>query len=210
MSPGVLKNLFANTSSPAEYASRVADRMSVLLASLDFAAIARVVDVIEEAGNTGRAIYFIANGGSAAVASHLVNDLGVNCWVDGRSGFKVFCLSDNVASLTAVANDVSYSSIFSRQLAGLLSKGDVVVALSVSGNSENIIKAIELGNRLGAVTVGLCGFDGGKLAQVATHVVQISASPDEYGPVEDIFGVIGHTISGWISMRRGRYLHHDR
>jgi D-sedoheptulose 7-phosphate isomerase len=205
-----LEKIFKEATTPASYVAGVIGRMSTLLAALDCAAIARVVDVIEQAGDNRRAIYLVANGGSAAVASHFVNDLGVNCWVEGRPGFRVFSLTDNVASITAVANDLSYSDVFARQLEGLVQSGDVVIGLSVSGNSENITKAIDVANRAGAVTVGLCGFDGGKLSKTAQHVVHIPSTRDEYGPVEDLFAVVAHTISGWISMRRGRFLSHSR
>jgi D-sedoheptulose 7-phosphate isomerase len=204
-----LKTLFTQATTPRAYAVGVVDRMTSLLKSLDCDAIGRVIEVMEDAGRNGRTIFLVANGGSAAVASHFVNDLGVNCWVQGRPGFRVFCLTDNVASVTAVANDLSFNDIFARQLEGTVQPGDVVIGLSVSGNSENIIRAIEVARRADAVTIGLCGFDGGRLAKAAHHVIHIPSTRDEYGPVEDLFAIVAHTISGWISMRRGRYLSHQ-
>lgn len=203
-----LKDTFLGAASPADYIREVTRSMAAMLAAIDAVAVERVIDVVAEAGANGRSIFLVANGGSAAVASHFVNDLGVNSWVPGERGFRVFCLADNTASLTAVANDVSYDAVFSRQLECNLVPGDVVIAMSVSGNSENIVRAIEVSNREGATTVALCGFDGGRLAGIAHHVVHVPSSKDEYGPVEDIFSVIAHVISGYLTMRRGRFLHH--
>jgi D-sedoheptulose 7-phosphate isomerase len=203
-----LKRTFEEAAGPADYVARVSRRMIELLEALDAQAVARVADALEEAGEAGNTIFVVGNGGSAAVASHFVNDLGVNSLVDGKKGFRVYSLTDNMSSLTAVANDLSYDDVFARQLQCNLQAGDVLIAMSVSGNSENIIRAVEYANEAGGFTIGFTGFDGGRLARSARHCVHLPTTKDEYGPVEDMFSIVCHLLSSFVSMRRGRFLHH--
>lgn len=203
-----LKELFGQASTPSSYMAGFLGLMSDLARRLDPEAIARVAEIVEEAGRNGRTIYTIGNGGSAVVASHFVNDMGVNTMVNGEPGFRVCCLADNVASVTAVANDASFEEIFRYQVRCAVAPGDVLIAMSVSGNSENVVRAVEAANEVGVSTVGFCGFDGGRLADTARHVVHVESTKDEYGPVEDAFSIICHAVSGFLSMRRGRFLHH--
>ena len=203
-----LKELYQQAASPAEYIAGYNQHFISLIAQLDADAIAEVVGVIEAAAAEGRTIFVVANGGSAAVASHFVNDMGVNSLVPERHGFRVLSLADNVESVAAVANDAGYEYIFEYQLRCNMMPGDVVIALSVSGNSPNVIRAIEYANANGAQTVGFCGFDGGRLAQTAQRCIHAPSTRDEYGPVEDIFSVLFHIISGYLTMKRGRFLHH--
>jgi D-sedoheptulose 7-phosphate isomerase len=203
-----LKELFGDVASPSAYMRGYLALMAEVAKGMDAEAIATVGDIVDEAGKKGRTIYTIGNGGSAVVASHFVNDMGVNTLIDGQPGYRVFCLADNAASVTASANDAGFDEIFRCQLRAGLEPGDVLIAMSVSGNSENIVRAVEYANEIGAVTVGFCGFDGGRLAKTAQHVVQIESTKDEYGPVEDAFSIICHAVSGYLSMRRGRFLHH--
>lgn len=203
-----LKALFERSSDAASYVWSAGERMSELIRQLDHVAIGKVVNVVAEAGAAGRSVFTIGNGGSAAVASHFVNDMGVNSWVAGQPGIHVQCLCDNFASVTAVANDVSFEDVFRRQLECSLRAADVLIAMSVSGNSENIVRAVEYASEIDAVTVGMCGFDGGRLAQVAEHIVHVPSTPDEYGPVEDAFSIVCHMISSYLTMQRGRFLHH--
>lgn len=204
----VLKNLFQEASSTSDYVSGFNKHMAEVITKLDADIIARVIDVVEQAAAKGNTIYTLANGGSAAVASHFVNDMGVNSLVKGLYGYRVVSLADNVESVTAVANDAGYENIFKFQLECGMVPGDVVIAMSVSGNSENVIRAVNYANEQGGVTVGFCGFDGGRLAEAAQIVVHSKTTKDEYGPVEDVFSILCHLISGYLTMKRGRFLHH--
>lgn len=203
-----LKSLYEAAPDSPSYARGFLGLVARMVERIDAAAVANIAGLVDDAGAAGRTIYTLGNGGSAAVASHFVNDLGVNSWVDGKPGFRVCSLSDNIASVTAVANDAGFEEVFRRQLACNMKPGDVVIALSVSGNSPNVIRAVEYANEAGGVTIGLSGFDGGRLAKVAQHSVVIPSSQDEYGPVEDAFSVVFHAVSGYLTMRRGRFLHH--
>jgi D-sedoheptulose 7-phosphate isomerase len=179
-----------------------------MLGRLQAGKVAMLADLVEATGQAGRTIYTLGNGGSAVVASHFVNDMGVNSWVPGKHGLRVSSLVDSVASITAVGNDARFEEVFRRQLECNLVPDDLVIALSVSGNSPNVLGAVEFANEAGGITVGMSGFDGGRLAQLARHTIVVPSSSDEYGPVEDALSIIFHAVSSYLTMRRGRFLHH--
>ena len=203
-----LKQLVEESESVAEYAIGYGRRVAELVENLDVAALKNAVDVIQRARVEGRTIFVMGNGGSSAVASHFVNDLGPNSWVPDQPGFRVVSLTDNVVSLTAIANDAGYESVFAYQLQCAMQEGDVVIALSVSGNSENIIRGVEYANQHGGYTIGWVGFDGGRLARICHLCLHFPTTRDEYGPVEDVFSILEHIISGYLTMKWGRNLHH--
>jgi D-sedoheptulose 7-phosphate isomerase len=207
-STNALESIFQASRTPADYVSGFLSRLAELLGRVDAAAVAKFIETIERARDENREIFFIGNGGSAAVASHIVNDLAANALTPGKPGFRAFCLADNVESVTAIANDVGYEHVFEHQLKCVLQEGDVVVALSVSGNSPNIIRAIDYANSKGAVTIGLSGFDGGKLARKCAVSIRVESTRDEYGPVEDIFSNLGHVLTGYLTMKQGKKLSH--
>ncbi len=203
-----LARLYNASTDSADYAARYIDRVQTLLAALDPTVIAQVVDVLHHACSKGRMLYFMANGGSGAIASHWVNDLVAGAYVEGVPAFRAYALGDNVPSLTAIANDCGYDEVFAQQLHGRMQPGDVVIALSVSGNSPNILRGLEVARAQGAVCIGLCGLDGGALPDHCDIVLHVPTTADEYGPVEDAFSVVAHMVTGWLTMRRGRWLHH--
>lgn len=123
---------------------------------------ARLAELFEKAREGGKRIYFLGNGGSAATSSHFTNDLGKGAGVKGAPPFRAVSLADNVSLITALANDDGYDRIFVAQLENALDKGDVAVGISASGNSPNVVAAIEYANSRGAATVGLTGFSGGR------------------------------------------------
>lgn len=173
-----------------------------LIRQVDTSLIEAVITAIEKADQNGNTIYFIGNGGSAASASHYANDFGVGTRAQGLPPLRAVSLTDNMAAITALANDEGYDMVFIRQLEPILKPGDVVFALSVSGNSENIIKAVAFANRIGAVTIGLTGFAGGKLKSMTDISLYFPTHPEEYGPVEDVFSIIGHLIYSYLKMNR--------
>jgi D-sedoheptulose 7-phosphate isomerase len=145
----------------------------------------------------GSRIFFIGNGGSAATAGHFANDIAIGCrtW---EKPFRAISLVDNSAVLTALANDYGYEEVFSRQLRSQMVARDVVVAISASGNSPNILRAIEYANENDAVTVGITGFDGGSLREIAQIAVHVRTGPGEYGPAEDAHMVIDHLLNAFL------------
>jgi D-sedoheptulose 7-phosphate isomerase len=193
-----LNRLFAESHSLAEYAGRYAAYISDLLKQLDYAAIDRVGRLLEEARRHGRTIFLVGNGGSAATASHAACDLSLGPRVFGGKAYRAISLADNNAFITAAGNDVGYDMVFSEQLRTLLRPGDVVLAISASGNSPNIIKAVEYANQAGAVTIGLTGFDGGRLRQIAGEQIHVPTPKGDYGPVEDLHLVLNHLITSYL------------
>src|SRR5258707_7826951 len=138
-----------------------------VLARLDHAIVDRMVAVVWRGYQEGRTLFLFGNGGSAALASHFACDIGKGTIARQRRRLKTIALTDNVALITAWANDKSYEEIFSEQLESLAEKGDVVLAISGSGNSPNVIRGLEAARRLGAQTLVLTGFAGGRAAAPA-------------------------------------------
>ncbi|HET6387300.1 MAG TPA: SIS domain-containing protein [Armatimonadota bacterium] len=150
------------------------------------------VDAIKSAYLEGKQLFAMGNGGSGATASHIVNDFQKCIPPVGGRPYRALALTDNVPLLLAWANDSEFGNVFSEQLRNWVQLGDMVIGISGSGNSENVIRAIELANQSGAVTIGLAGFDGGRLlktAQLCIHVPSFNMQQ-----VEDVHMVIAHII----------------
>jgi D-sedoheptulose 7-phosphate isomerase len=156
------------------------------------------VTVLLEARIRESVVYFIGNGGSAATASHFANDIsiGTRCY---EKPFRVLSLCDNQAIITAIANDDGYENIFSQQLSVLLKKNDVVVAISASGNSPNLIKAIKTAKDMNAITVGITAFDGGTLKKSVDISLHVPTEKGEYGPSEDAHMILDHLIGSYLN-----------
>jgi D-sedoheptulose 7-phosphate isomerase len=150
----------------------------------------KFLQVLESAYLEGRQVFLMGNGGSGASASHAAGDLNKGVSYGREKRFRVISLNDNLATLTAYANDVSYVDVFVEQLKNFLQPGDLVIAISGSGNSPNVLKAIEYANHHGAVTVGLTGFSGGKLVELAQVPVHVPVN--DMQKVEDIHMMLFH------------------
>jgi D-sedoheptulose 7-phosphate isomerase len=172
------------------YIDKYIEEVTAALKSLDTRQIDRFLEILKDARDRGSRIYVFGNGGSGATASHFVCDLNKGCSYKRDKKFKVICLNDNTAIMLAYANDVSFDDIFVEQLKNLLEPEDVVVAISGSGNSTNVLKAIDYANSIGAMTVGLCGFDGGKLKQMVQEAVHVNLN--DMVKTEDIHMIIEH------------------
>ncbi|MDI1443029.1 SIS domain-containing protein [Polyangium sp. 6x1] len=164
-----------------------------VLQALDTREVRAFVTVLRRARDEGRQIFIFGNGGSASTASHFAADLNKGASYGRTRRFKMICLNDNMATLTAYANDVSYNDIFVEPLRNLMNPGDVVIGISGSGNSENVLRAIRYANERDAVTVGLCGYREGKLASLV-HV-PVRANVNDMQQAEDVHLVIGHIVS---------------
>jgi D-sedoheptulose 7-phosphate isomerase len=168
------------------------DQVRSALARIPSDAVRHVVDAILRAQAGRRHVYVLGNGGSAATASHFACDLSKATVASPHSRLRVTALNDNVALLTAWANDTEYELIFAEPLRNLLDPGDLVIAISASGNSRNVLEAVRVARSMGAVTVGLTGFDGGRL--VAAVDLALVADSSEYGVVEDCHLVFQHAV----------------
>lgn len=155
--------------------------------------IKKTMDILLKARSDKKTIFVMGNGGSASTASHIVGDLLKGSIVKGTPRFKAISLTDNIPSMLAWANDTIYEMIFIEQLKNLMGPGDVVIGISGSGNSANVVRAIEYANKNGAVTIGFCGFDGGKLKKVSQHSIHIRSNNMQR--VEDLHLLIGHLMT---------------
>lgn len=167
--------------------------LKATLDAIDPAPIEQVIELLHEARVNGRQIFIMGNGGSASTASHFVCDLGKNTRMDGWPHFKVIGLADNMAIFSAYANDDGYENVFALQLANLIQPRDVVIGISTSGNSPNVLRAIELANERSAITVGFTGFDAGKLGNMVSY--HLHTPSDCIEQVEDIHLMLEHLIT---------------
>ncbi len=182
--------MLGQTLSAGEYLARVRDE----IAALDVAAIEGISDVIEQAYDAGRFVFIIGNGGSGANASHLCEDLAKCTLIDfeHQKRLRVLSLTDNTAGIMAWANDEGYERIFVEQLKSLASPGDVLIAISGSGNSPNVVRAVEWADSRGLETIGFTGFSGGKLKAMAKHDLHVGIN--DMGIVESIHQVVFHWL----------------
>ncbi|MCI4331707.1 MAG: SIS domain-containing protein [Thermoplasmata archaeon] len=160
------------------------------------ASVARIVPVLLKAREEGRTIYFFGNGGSASTASHFVCDIGKATIQGDRRRFRCVALVDSVETVTAWANDTDYSRVFSEQLATLAVKGDVAFGISGSGNSPNVLKAMEVAHQKGLATIGLTGMGGGKLKGLSEIPVVVPSNSMQH--IEDVHLLICHLLTAYL------------
>jgi len=160
---------------------------------LSRSAIEAIVEELLAAWRAQRNIFILGNGGSAATAAHMMNDLNKFTAVEGRPRFRAWALTDNVPWLTAIGNDQSYAEVFVEQLKNFLQAGDVVIGISASGNSPNVVRAVAYAREHGARIIGLCGRPGGRLAELADLKVIIPS--DRIGQQEDGHMIIDHVLA---------------
>ncbi|HLO57545.1 MAG TPA: SIS domain-containing protein [Bacteroidales bacterium] len=168
------------------------DKVSDTLARIDTDSLMKLVGLLLKSREEGSHVYIFGNGGSGATASHVTGDFlkGISYGLDKR--FKVQCLNDNISGMMAISNDLSYEEIFIEQLRAFLKKDDVVIGISGSGNSANVVKAMEYARSQGAVTVAFCGYKGGKIKDIADIVIHAPVQDMEV--TEDVHIIIFHAI----------------
>lgn len=176
-----------------EYAVDYIEKLRKTLAGLDTAAIGQAVALLKEARNKGRTVFVLGNGGSAAVAAHLVVDLVKGASYGRPAKFKALCLSDNVATVTAYVNDVGGVAIFVEQLKNFAQPDDVVIAISGSGASPNLLAAVEFAKSVGCRTIGLTRAEGGALGRLVG--LKLAVPSDHMGRLEDGFMVLAHILA---------------
>lgn len=172
------------------------------LENIDKQAIEQAVNVLWDAYQQNRQVFIFGNGGSASTASHMACDIGKGVVHAGKRRFRVQSLCDNVATMTAWANDVSYEAMFKDQLENLLNCQDIVIAISASGNSPNIVRAVEFAKAQGAIVIGFSGFSGGRLRELSD--ISIHFGLEDYGQVEDLHLICEHMITKCIKERMAR------
>lgn len=162
------------------------------LDALDTHALAQLEAVLLEAYHSGNQLFMFGNGGSGATASHIAGDFVKGASFGLEQRFKCICLNDNNASMMAIANDISYDAIFVEPLKNFMKDGDVVIGFSGSGNSANVVQALEYARSQGAKTVAMCGFKGGKIKDIASTVVHVPVMDMEV--TEDVHMIVFHAV----------------
>jgi len=167
---------------------------------LDLATIEKIAKALEKAEKTGKQVFVMGNGGSAATASHIATDWSKTAERQGKPLLRCLSLNDNVPFMTAISNDLGYDAVFVRQLENLLNRNDVVVIISGSGNSPNVIKAAEFAHKKGALVNAMTGFSGGKLRKIADICLHIES--DQYGVIEDLHMAVGSILAFYLKQRK--------
>jgi D-sedoheptulose 7-phosphate isomerase len=167
-------------------------KLTAVLGRMDRTRIDNAINVIADAWKDGRQIITLGNGGSALTAQHFIADWNKSVYLHNGMPFRGRPLCDNIGLLLAYANDISYADVFIEQLKNILQPSDLVIAISGSGQSENVIRAVRYANEHGAVTLGLCGHQGGRLKDEARHVIW--ADVDDMQLCEDVHAIFGHIV----------------
>ena len=173
---------------PAQYKSEVLKAIE----TVDLAKVNEAIELFKDARTAGRHIFVCGNGGSASTASHFACDIVKGASYNRGQRFRIMALTDQIATLTAYANDVSYDCVFVEQLRNFAQPGDLVMCISGSGNSPNVIRAMEYANSIGCRTLALTGRDGGKLGPLAQLNIQVEAP--HMGRIEDAHMIVCHMI----------------
>ncbi len=171
------------------------------LAALPVDDINDVMNVLERARLSGKRIFVCGNGGSASTASHLECDFNKGISYEQEVKYDIECLSDNVPMMMAIANDIGYDDIFVVPLKNKLKKEDIVIGISGSGNSANVVRAFEYANEAGAVTIALTGYSGGKLKELAAYNIHVAIENMQI--TEDVHLVLNHMIMYILSGMKG-------
>ena len=190
---------YTDTSSMGEFAKEYFSYLMKVLASIDEKEINKLGELFEQARENSNTIFVAGNGGSAATAMTMANDIGFDIIkkTKTKKPFKVLSLVDNNSVITAISNDVGYENIFISQLKIHYKKGDILIVISASGNSPNIIKAANWVKSKGGAIIGFLGFSGGELIKLCDVKIHAKSNPGEYGPVEDAHLIMNHVLAHW-------------
>ena len=185
------------TSDIEEYSLKYFNYLNSILLSINTRSISAFVKTLLDARERQSNVFFVGNGGSASTASHFANDLSIGTNTFDKP-FRVLSLNDNIPVLTAISNDFGYDDVFTRQLQVLAKPHDVLVAISASGNSPNLLNAVSYANTNDINTVAITAFNGGKLKPLAQLSVHVPTNNKEYGPAEDAHMILDHLIGSYL------------
>lgn len=180
------------SSAATEFADAYKSKLLHALDTVDTGLVAEAIEILREARDAGRHVFVCGNGGSASTASHFVTDMVKGASYNRQARFRIMALTDSMPTITAYSNDVGYDCIFSEQLKNFAAPGDVFIAISGSGNSPNVVCAMECAKSLGCRTIALTGREGGKLGPMAN--LQIRVAEPHMGRIEDGHLIVCHMI----------------
>jgi D-sedoheptulose 7-phosphate isomerase len=187
----VTQLLETNIDHPREYFQR----LNTIVEQVDLNAVNRIFQQLRLARDRGSRVFVAGNGGSASTAFHWVSDLGKATKRSGRDPLQVTCLSDNISWLTALANDEGYDRVFAGQLENFARRDDLLIVITASGNSPNLVRAVEFARSKGLKTIGFLGFDGGLLKDMVDDLVWVKTEKGQYELVEDAHMVVCHVLA---------------
>src|SRR3990172_11249054 len=198
-----LDRLFKESMSFENFAEGYYNYLHKLLHTIDIKEIVAFAEEMERTRRENKTVFFVGNGGSAATASHMANDFGMDILrkTGGDLPFRAMALTDNTSVMLAIANDDGYDKLFVNQLRVHYRDGDKLVAISASGNSPNVVAAAEWVRARGGTVMSLVGFDGGKLKDISDVVIHVKSEKGEYGPVEDVHMIMDHLIANWLQYK---------
>lgn len=175
-------------------------RLNNIMERINVDEMARMMNELLNCWLNGHTVFLVGNGGSAATCAHMANDLGTGVYLKshGKKKFRVISLVDNIPIITSIANDWKYEDIFERQLELNYSCGDLLMAVSASGNSENLLRVVKWVKQKKGKTIGVVGFDGGRLKELCDVTIHLESDIGDYGPVEDVHMIINHLIASWL------------
>ena len=188
----------------SKYISDYLETESKIFGMIDYAQINKAIQVLLDAYEHDSAIYIMGNGGSAATASHIVCDFNKGACYKLKKKFNFISLCDNLAIMTALSNDVCYDEIFKYQLEGHVKEKDLIIAISGSGNSKNVINAVQYGKNEGALTISLTGYSGGKLKEISDYPIHIPIA--DMQKAEDMHMIVLHMMAQIIAKTLGNPL----
>lgn len=177
-----------------EYQSKLND----LFAQIDFNVLEQITTTIIDAYKNEKTVFVAGNGGSAATASHYKVDIGFFVRYFKKKRIKVISLTDHSPLMTAIGNDNSFEEVFTQQMQDYFGEGDVLIAISASGNSMNVVKAAKYATELGGTSIGLVGFEGGKLKDACDICLYTPNPKGDYGPIEDLHMIICHMLVSYL------------
>ncbi len=198
-----LENIYKKEKNASGFIKSYLNYLTQLIDKLKVREITEFIDELEKAKNNNNTIFVIGNGGSAATASHIGNDIGMaTLKVESEEKpFKILPLTDNFSIISAIGNDYGYDNIFLKQLNIHYRPNDVLIVISASGNSPNLITAANFVKGKGGRVLGMLGFNGGKLLKLCDSAVTVKTPKGEYAPVEDIHMILDHVIVTWLQMK---------
>jgi len=185
--------------SVSAYLTDYIKRLNDILNSIEAEDLEKVISSIVTAFKNDNTVYVVGNGGSAATASHMQADFSFFVRYFTKFRPKIVALTDNVPIITAVGNDTSFENIFIEQMRGRFCEGDVLIAISASGNSMNLVKAAEYANERKGTSIAFVGFKGGKLKEVSGIAIYTPNKTGDYGPIEDVHMILNHVIVNYLS-----------
>jgi D-sedoheptulose 7-phosphate isomerase len=178
--------------SSAQFAQDYRTKLLDVIGGVDLETVGRVIDLLKEARDKQRHVFTCGNGGSASTASHFVTDMVKGASYNRDARFRIMALTDSLPTITAYSNDVSYDCIFTEQLKNFAQPDDILIAISGSGNSPNVVKAVEYANSVGCKTIALTGRDGGKLGSLAN--IEVRVQTPHMGRIEDAHLIVCHMM----------------